>query len=278
MKQLSLGFSPCPNDTFIFDALIHDKIEHSYNFDVRLADVEELNNLAFKSTLDITKLSFHAWAYMMDEYQMLPSGAALGFGVGPLLISKSQLSVKELEQGKIAIPGKWTTANFLMTHRYPNCNNKIEYLFSDIEEAVLNGDCIAGVIIHENRFTYHERGLNLIQDLGQAWEERTNMAIPLGGIAIKRSLPEDLKNEIGQLIRLSIQHASQNPESAAEYIQEHAQEMEAEIIQKHIDLYVNTYSLDLASEGRKAIAKMLQSLIDQDLIKNIPPQAVLSYL
>jgi len=275
MKQLSLGFSPCPNDTFIFDALIHHKLEHGYEFDVQLADVEELNNLAFKSTLDITKLSFHAWAYMMDEYQMLPSGAALGFGVGPLLISKRPLSTDELENGKIAIPGKWTTANFLMHNAYPTCLNKQEYLFSDIEQAVLDEDCIAGVIIHENRFTYHERGLRLIRDLGQAWEDQTGMAIPLGGIAIKRSLPETLKSEIGQLIRQSIKHSSDHPGSAADYIKEHAQEMSPAVIQKHIDLYVNTYSLDLADKGRLAIETMLQSLLSKNLISQIPPHSVL---
>ena len=275
MKQLSLGFSPCPNDTFIFDALVHHKIEHPYVFDVRLADVEQLNNMAFENTLDITKLSFHAWAYMMDEYQMLPSGAALGFGVGPLLISKKPLSLKDLEQGKIAIPGKWTTANFLMSNSYPSCVSKQEYIFSDIEKAVLNEECVAGVIIHENRFTYHERGLQLVRDLGQAWENQTGMAIPLGGIAVKRSLPEELKSEIGRLIKQSIQHATNNPKSAASYIKEHAQEMEPEVIQKHIDLYVNTYSLDLAEEGRKAIDQMLKSLLSHQLISSIPPRAVL---
>ena len=276
MKQLSLGFSPCPNDTFIFDALIHRKFQHNYEFNVQLADVEELNNLAFKSTLDITKLSFHAWAYMMDDYQMLPSGAALGFGVGPLLISKKPLSLNELENGKIAIPGKWTTANFLMSNSYPNCTNKEEYLFSEIEKVVLEEECIAGVIIHENRFTYHERGLQLVQDLGQAWEDQTNMAIPLGGIAIKRKLPEALKKEIAQLIRQSIHYAGANPNSAVEYIKLHAQEMSSDVIQKHIDLYVNTYSLDLAEEGRKAINHMLESLKANNLIKSIPAQAVLA--
>lgn len=278
MKQLSLGFSPCPNDTFIFDALVHDKIEHSYEFDVQLADVEELNNLAFKSTLDITKLSFHAWSYMMDDYQMLPSGAALGFGVGPLLISKKPLHLHDLEKGKIAIPGKWTTANFLMTNNYPTCVNKVEYLFSDIEEAVINEDCVAGVIIHENRFTYHERGLQLIQDLGQAWEDLTQMAIPLGGIAIKRSLPTEMKEEIASLIRKSIKYAGLNPDSPIEYIKMHAQEMEPKVIQQHIDLYVNTYSLDLALEGRRAIDTMLHSLKSKGMISSIPDDAILSGL
>jgi len=275
MTQLSLGFSPCPNDTFIFDALIHGKLKHEYAFDVSLGDVEELNEMAFKSSLDVTKLSFHAWAYMMDDYQMLPSGAALGFGVGPLLISKKDVSLEELQNGMIAIPGKWTTANFLMTHAFPDCLNKKAYLFSDIEKAVLNEECVAGVIIHENRFTYHERGLQLIQDLGQAWEEKTNMAIPLGGIAIKRSLPDEIKTEIAQLIRHSIQYAIDHPGSADEFIKAHAQEMEPEVIQKHINLYVNKYSQDLGEPGRMAIDKMLESLLSKNLIKEIPPHPVL---
>ena len=274
MKHLSLGFSPCPNDTFIFDALVHDKIDTPYSFDVTLADVEQLNNWAFQSKLDITKLSFHAWSYMTEEYQMLSSGAALGFGVGPLLISKQPLTVEQLEQGIIAIPGKWTTANFLMTNKYPSCNHKKEVLFSDIEKAVIEGECIAGVIIHENRFTYQERGLHLIQDLGKAWEERTGMAIPLGGIAIKRSLPEDIKRQIGHAIRKSIEHSIANPNSPIEYIKAHAQEMDPLIMQKHIDLYVNQYSLDLQVEGRNAIHEMLNVLIENKRISKVYPKSI----
>lgn len=276
MKHLSLGFSPCPNDTFIFDALVHHKINHDFDFDLRLADVEELNNWAFDAQLDVTKLSFHAWGYLMDEYQMLNSGAALGFGVGPLLISKGPLTPEKLATGKIAIPGKWTTANFLMTNKYPECSNKVEMLFSDIEEAILSEACIAGVIIHENRFTYHERGLHLIQDLGEAWEKQTGLAIPLGGIAIKRSLPEETKIQIGQLIKSSIQYSIDNPDSPTQYIQRHAQEMDPDVIQKHIDLYVNQYSFDLQEDGRKAIDEMLNVLLRNNLIPSIVPNAVLS--
>ena len=275
MKQLSLGFSPCPNDTFIFDALVHAKIDSQYDFNVSLADVEQLNNWAFQSKLDITKLSFHAWSYLTDEYQMLSSGAALGFGVGPLLISKKPLSLSEIRKAKIAIPGKWTTANFLMTNKYPNCINKVEMLFSDIEEAVLKGDCEAGVIIHENRFTYQERGLHLVQDLGQAWEEQTGLAIPLGGIAIKRNLPEELKVLVGKSIRQSIQHSINNPESPLAYIKEHAQEMDPIITQKHIDLYVNQYSLDLQEEGKEAIHQMLRVLLRNKLIPEVDLSSII---
>lgn len=275
MTHLSLGFSPCPNDTFIFDALVHHKIDSDYQFDVKLADVEQLNNWAFQSKLDITKLSFHAWSYLTEEYQMLPSGAALGFGVGPLLISKRPLTESEVNNGKIAIPGKWTTANFLMANKYPQCQNKVEMLFSDIEEAVINGDCDAGVIIHENRFTYQDRGLHLIQDLGKAWEDQTNLAIPLGGIAIKRSLPETLKREIAGLIKKSIEYSSIHPDSPKDYIKEHAQEMDPAVVQKHIDLYVNQYSLDLQAAGHQAIEEMLNVLLKNNQIKHVANAPIL---
>lgn len=275
MKHLSLGFSPCPNDTFIFDALVHSKIDSSFTFDVSLADVEQLNNWAFQSKLDITKMSFHAWSYLTNEYQMLNSGAALGFGVGPLLISRNPLSQEEIEKAAIAIPGKWTTANFLMSNKYPKCQNKVEMLFSEIEEAVLNGTCDAGVIIHENRFTYQQRGLHLIQDLGKAWEEQTGLAIPLGGIAIRRDIPEEDKYEIARLIRQSIKHSIQLPKSPVEYIKMHAQEMDPEIVNQHIDLYVNQYSLDLQEAGHRAIAEMLKVLTRNNLISDVNETPIL---
>ena len=275
MKHLSLGFSPCPNDTFIFDALVHSKIDKRFTFDVSLADVEQLNNWAFQSKLDITKISFHAWSYLTNEYQMLNSGAALGFGVGPLLISKKPIDDREMESAKIAIPGKWTTANFLMTNKYPKSLNKVEMLFSDIEEAVANGTCDAGVIIHENRFTYHERGLHLIQDLGKAWEDQTGLAIPLGGIAIKRNIPNETKQEIASLIRQSIEHSIKFPSSPVDYIKMHAQEMDPEVVQKHIDLYVNQYSLDLQQAGHQAIDEMLSILLRNNLISEVNANPIL---
>lgn len=275
MKHLTLGFSPCPNDTFIFDALVHGKIASNFTFDVSLADVEKLNTWAFQSKLDITKISFHAWSYLTNEYQMLNSGAALGFGVGPLLISKKPLGLNQIENGKIAIPGKWTTANFLMANKYPKCLNKVEMLFSDIEAAVLDGTCDAGVIIHENRFTYQDRGLHLIQDLGKAWEDQTGLAIPLGGIAIKRSIPNEIKIEIAKLIKQSIEHSIEKPESPIDYIQQHAQDMDPVVVQKHIDLYVNQYSLDLQKEGYAAIDEMLSVLLRNNLISDINLRPIL---
>ncbi len=268
--QLSLGFSPCPNDTFIFDALIHGRIKHNYSFNLCLEDVERLNQQAFQGDLDITKLSFHAWAHLADTYQMMSSGSALGFGVGPLLISKSPISPDELKKNPVAIPGKWTTANFLLDYNYPEIKDKKEMLFSDIESSVLSGECIAGVIIHENRFTYQERGFHLIADLGAVWEQKTKMAIPLGGIAIKRSMKPEIKNEIQQLIKASIEYAYQNPRLSLPFISENAQEMEPAVMRKHIDLYVNEYSLDLKKVGKQAVEHMLSVLLTNKKIESIP--------
>jgi len=273
--QLSLGFSPCPNDTFIFDALIHHRIKHSFDFDLHLEDVEKLNQHAFNAKLDISKLSFHAWAHLTDTYQMLTSGAALGFGVGPLLISKKPLSNTDLENGLVAIPGKWTTANFLLGYNYPVIQNKREMLFSQIEASIESGECIAGVIIHENRFTYRERGFHLIADLGEMWEQKTKMAIPLGGIAIKRSINREIKIEIQSLIRESIEYAYANPSLSLPFIAENSQEIDPEVTKKHIDLYVNEYSLDLKEEGTAALEHMLSVLLTKNIIKSYPKKLFL---
>ena len=187
--KLTLGFSPCPNDTFIFDAMVHHKIDtEGLEFEVVMEDVEELNQRAFAHELDITKLSFHAYAYLINRYVLLSAGSALGNNCGPLLIAKKEMSEKEINNSKIAIPGKFTTANFLLGLAYPKAQNKIPVLFSEIEEAILSGKVDAGLVIHETRFTYHERGLVKIIDLGEYWEGDTGLPIPLGGIVVKRGL------------------------------------------------------------------------------------------
>lgn len=266
MNQLSLGFSPCPNDTFIFDAMVHQKIDtEGLEFRVELGDVEELNHRAFKNELAITKLSYHAMAFCMDQYQLLNSGSALGSGVGPLLIAKRKLSEEEINKAKIAIPGKFTTANFLLSLAFPEAQRKEELLFSDIESAVINEKVDAGLIIHENRFTYQEKGLVKLMDLGNYWEEVSSKLIPLGGIVIKRSFDEQLKQKVNRVLRRSIEFAFKHRESSAEYVKEHAQEMNDKVIQSHIDLYVNEYSIDLGIEGKKAV----QHLFDQAKAKKI---------
>lgn len=269
--KLTLGFSPCPNDTFIFDALIHHKIDtEGLKFEVFYDDVETLNQKAFKGELDITKLSYHAFAYMVDNYVLLDAGSALGFGVGPLLISKSPLTPDDLRANpnlKIGIPGKFTTANFLLGLAFPAATNKEQVVFSEIENGVLDGRVDIGLIIHENRFTYQDKGLHKIIDLGDYWEQQTGCAIPLGGIVANRRLPHEVQLKINNVLRRSVEFAFANPKSGLEFIRSHAQEMSEEVMYKHIELYVNKYSIDLGTEGRKAV----QLLFDTALEKNVIP-------
>ncbi|WP_423146407.1 menaquinone biosynthesis family protein [Rubrolithibacter danxiaensis] len=275
--KLTLGFSPCPNDTFIFDALIHHKIDtEGLEFEVLFEDVETLNQKAFNAELDITKLSFHAFAYVVKNYVLLDSGSALGFGVGPLLIAKEDYSSpgyqdlkSRISNLKTGIPGKYTTANFLFSLAYPEAKNKVEVLFSNIEDRLLNGDIDLGLIIHENRFTYQQKGLHKIIDLGEFWENLTECAIPLGGIVINRKLPDEVKQKVNRLVRKSVEFAFQHPQSAIDFIRSHAQAMEEEVMYKHIELYVNNYSVELGDEGRKAIKILFDTALEKGIIPNI---------
>ncbi len=271
--KLSVGFSPCPNDTFIFDALIHQKIDtKGISFEVILADVEELNQRALAGELDITKLSYHTLAYVREQYYLLKSGGALGYQCGPLLIAKKQLTREEVISGKIAIPGKLTTANFLLGLAYPEAKHKIPYLFSDIENAVLSGEVDAGLIIHENRFTYHSKGLIKLIDLGEYWEEKTQLPIPLGGIAMKREHPISLVQQIDELVKASVQYAFDHPNDSKEFISQHAQEMDPVVCQNHIDLYVNQYSLQLGHQGVSAVNTLFENAYNKNLVpENIKP-------
>lgn len=256
---LSLGFSPCPNDTFIFDAMVHGKVDtEGLAFDPFIAGVEELNQRAFNKGPDITKLSFHAYAYLTDYYVLLNSGSALGSNCGPLLVTKKDYALEEVENLKIVIPGKYTTANFLLSLAAPRAHDRTEALFSEIEARVLSGEFDAGLIIHENRFTYQDRGLKKIVDLGEYWESRTGCPIPLGGIVVKRELPGEIKKKVERTLRRSVEHAFLRPESGMDFIKSHAQEMDADVIRKHIGLYVNEYTRDLGEEGRKAVETLFQ--------------------
>ncbi len=266
MKKLSIGFSPCPNDTFIFDALIHGKIDtEGLEFEVFMADVEELNQKAFLGELDITKLSYHAFLHILEEYIMMDSGSALGNNCGPLLIKNSG-SENPSVNNLIAIPGKYTTANFLLNYAFPEFHNKKLVLFSEIESAIKNGEVSAGLIIHENRFTYADRGFDKVKDLGEHWEQQTGMPIPLGGIAIKRNLDKSLQEKVQRLIRKSIEFAFDNPSESLAFVKQNAQEMDAEIMQKHINLYVNEYSLSLGEKGKAAIEYMYKFSVEKNLI------------
>lgn len=271
--KLKLGFSPCPNDTFIFDALVHHKIDtEGLDFDVVLADVEELNQKAFKQKLDITKISYHAFGYLTENYVLLNAGSALGKGCGPILIQNSKFRIQnfdDLSSIKIAIPGKYTTANFLLSIALPEANNKKEMLFSDIENAVLNNEVDAGLIIHENRFTYQDKGLEKIIDLGEYWEETAGTLIPLGGIIIKRSLPNEIINKVNRLIRESIEFAFENPNEPLAYMQQNSQEMDESVMRQHIELYVNKYSIDLGEEGKAAITQMFNLAQQKGIIPEI---------
>lgn len=257
--KLSIGFSPCPNDTFIFDALVHHKVDtEGLEFDVVLDDVEALNQKAFKGELDITKLSYHAMAFLLEDYILLNAGSALGRNCGPLLIAKTVLEKTAVNQASIAIPGKYTTANLLLSLAYPQAQNKQATLFSEIEGAVISEQVDAGLIIHENRFTYQDKGLKKIVDLGEFWESTTGHPIPLGGIAVKRTLATGLQQKIDRVLARSVAYALAQPEQTQEYVACHAQEMDKEVMYAHINLYVNHFTQDLGQEGRAAVAFLFE--------------------
>ncbi|MGK9117259.1 1,4-dihydroxy-6-naphthoate synthase [Olivibacter jilunii] len=277
--NLTLGFSPCPNDTFIFDAMIHHKIDtEGLTFDVFYEDVESLNHKTFDGTLDISKLSFHAYAYALEKYVLLDAGSALGFGVGPLLICKKEELVQQVLRGrdeqvisdlKVAIPGKYTTANFLLGLAFPQLQNKEILVFSEIEPALLKEQVDLGLIIHENRFTYQDKGLHKVIDLGDFWEKETGCPIPLGGIVIRRDIPNDIKMKVNRILKRSVEYAFAHPDSGIDFIRQHAQEMSEEVMYKHIELYVNKYSLNLGQEGRKAVQVMFEKARQLNLIPAI---------
>jgi 1,4-dihydroxy-6-naphthoate synthase len=255
--KLTLGFSPCPNDTFIFDALVNNKIDtEGLEFETVLEDVQTLNQWAIEGRLDITKLSYGVLALVLEKYLVLNSGSALGRGVGPLLISKEEQDALNVEAITIAIPGEHTTAHLLFSLAYPNARNRIFIRYDEIENFVLENKGL-GVIIHENRFTYEAKGLHKIIDLGDYWEKKTGSPIPLGGIVIKKEIDELLQMKIDRLIRRSIEFAYSNYPQLNDYIRIHSQEMNEEVMRKHIDLYVNDYSLNLGDEGKAAVNKLL---------------------
>lgn len=268
--KLALGFSTCPNDTFIFDALVNEKIDtEGLQFEVIMADVEELNKNAFNGNIDITKLSYHAFAYITNKYKLLTSGSALGRKNGPLLISKRKIYPDEVFDLRVAIPGKYTTANLLFGIEFPKVKVLKEYLFSDIEEAILDGEVDAGVIIHENRFTYQEKGLSKIVDLGELWEKNTSHPIPLGGIVIHRKLDDEVQRKVNRVLKRSIEFAFENPQSSWQFVKKHAQELDDSVINQHIELYVNDFTIDLGEVGKKAIKTLYEKATLNGLFESI---------
>ena len=255
--RLTIGFSPCPNDTFIFDALINKKIDtEGFEFDAILEDVQTLNKWALDNKLMITKLSYGVLPLVLDNYILLNSGSALGKGVGPLLISNKEEEIMNVGSTAIAIPGEHTTAHLLFSLAYPDANNKIFLRYDEIENFVLENKGL-GVIIHENRFTYRQKGLFKITDLGDYWEKITGNPIPLGGIVVKRNIDAAIQQKIDRLIKKSIEYAFSNYPELNDYIRDHSQEMSEEVMRKHINLYVNEYSLNLGDIGKNAVRKMI---------------------
>ena len=260
--RLSLGFSPCPNDTFIFDALVNKKIDTcGLEFNVVLEDVQTLNEWALQEKLDISKISYGVLPLVINKYVLLSSGGALGKGVGPLLITNKENGITndEVNESLIAIPGEHTTAHMLFTLAFSHAKKKVFKIFNEIEDAVLSREVNAGVIIHENRFTYHLKGLHKLMDLGDYWEKETGVPIPLGGIVAKRDLEKNIITKVDALIKQSVEYSYQNNyEKLSTYVKEHAQEISEEIMRKHIDLYVNNYSIALGEEGKKAVLKLVE--------------------
>jgi 1,4-dihydroxy-6-naphthoate synthase len=261
---LSLAFSPCPNDTFMFEAMVHHRIDtEGLQFNMHLADVEALNHAAMHGVHDITKLSYHAYAYVDAQYVMLPAGSALGFGNGPLLVSVRALHEDELATARVAVAGRYTTSVALLKAAFPQITDLRETVFSNIEQMVLRGDVDAGVLIHEGRFTYAQKGLHLIADLGARWEEKTRQPVPLGGIAVRRAFPEAFQQKVTRVLRRSIEYALAHPDVGAAFVREHAQEMDEQVIKQHIALYVNRFSLDLGDDGWKAVHYFLKQISEK---------------
>jgi len=274
--KLTLGFSPCPNDTWIFEAMVHERIDtEGIEYEWSLGDVEELNQRALNGGVDITKMSFHAYAYAAQNYLILDSGSALGRNNGPVVVSRTKIFPDELNEALIAIPGKYTTANLLFSIFWPQAVKKREYLFSDIAEAVLSGEADAGLIIHETRFTYKSLGLLEVADTGELWEKMTAMPVPLGCIVIHRKISEDIAYKVSRTIRRSIEYANDHPNASYEFIRKNAREINEDVMKQHISLFVNNYSLTLGKSGRTAIEKLYSFAMEKKIIPQLPERIFL---
>ncbi|HEX9242772.1 MAG TPA: 1,4-dihydroxy-6-naphthoate synthase [Anaeromyxobacter sp.] len=257
--RLTLGISPCPNDTFIFDALANGGLPTGdLRFDVVLEDVQTLNDWARAGRLDVSKVSYGVVPAILSEYAVLSAGGALGRGVGPLLVARPGAGPLRPERATVAIPGRDTTAHLLFSLAYPQAQGKRFLVFSEIEDAVLRGEVDAGVLIHEGRFTYEAKGLEKVQDLGELWERTTGAPIPLGGIVARRSLAPAIRREVDRLVRASLEHANARRPTLGPWVRAHAQELDEAVIRKHVELYVNEFSLGLGEAGRRAVRTLLE--------------------
>ena len=254
VKELTFGYSPCPNDTFMFNAIAHGTVGIAgIRIEPVLYDVETLNNLAMDAVLDVTKLSFYAWLAVKDSYRLLNSGAALGFGCGPVLVAKQPLTKTQIQHSRVALPGRWTTAHLLFRLWAPDVHQRIFMPYDQIFDALASGQADCGVIIHESRFTFQTAGLSSVVDLGSWWEEQTGLPVPLGGIAASNKLGEVLCEQIDAAINASIRQAMADPPATLSYVRQHAQEMDAAVLQAHVRTFVNDFSLDLNEQGHQAI-------------------------
>jgi len=259
MKPLTLGYSPCPNDTFIFYALAEKKIESPFDLDILISDVEELNRRVGQGALDVSKISANAAVNILDSYRLLRSGGAMGRGCGPLIVAGRPANLQELRDAMIATPGDLTTANLLLRLEGTHRGRRVPMQFDRIIPAVAAGEVDAGVIIHEGRWIYGAYGLHMVLDLGQWWEASTGLPLPLGAIAAKRGLGEETARLMEEKIRESLQYATAHPDEAWSYVRRHAREMEPEVIRLHIDAFVNEFSMDAGVEGEKAVRRLLEA-------------------
>jgi 1,4-dihydroxy-6-naphthoate synthase len=259
MRELTFGYSPCPNDTFAFHALAHGLVDAPFRVKPVLLDIEELNRRAHTGELELTKLSVGAFAAIGDRYHMLRSGAALGHGVGPLVVARTPMSLAAAVRGRVAIPGRETTAYRLLRLAAPAIGEIVEMRYDRILQAVSRGEVDAGLIIHESRFTYAAHGLSKAADLGEWWEEETSLPVPLAGICARSDLDDATRAAAERAVRASVQYAFTHPTASADYVREHAQEMSAEVCAQHIKLYVNEWSLDVGAEGLRAMARLVSA-------------------
>ena len=268
-SSISFGFSPCPNDTFMFEKIWKEAKLGDLDVEFVIEDIEALNRRALNGELDVTKLSYHAFAHCTDKYQMLEHGSALGENCGPILVGRQMENLDRDNELVIAIPGEYTTANLLFTLAYPHLTNKKTMLFSDIEDAILSGTVDLGLLIHENRFTYQDKGLSLVRDLGNFWDEEMSLPIPLGGIAVKRNLSDEMKQLISKAIKESVEDSMSNEIYDSAFILDNAQEMKEEVIKNHIDLYVTEESRSLSSKGKLAVEQLLSVLEEKNQVQGI---------
>ena len=267
MPVITLAFSPCPNDTFIFYAMTHGKVDtEGITFRYHLADIEALNSLAMNREFQLVKISYHAWLFLREAWTLLDAGSALGYGNGPLLISKRLFTPEQVPGLTVAIPGEYTTAHLLLRIAFPQVREKKIMLFSDIEKAILDDTVDAGVIIHENRFTYQEKGLRKIMDLGAYWEKLTGAPVPLGGIVADNNLGSEIIAKLNRIMRNSVVWGMEHPAETMQFVRDHAQEMDESVMRQHIELYVTGFTVDLGKKGKEAIEIMTQLAYERKII------------